>query len=299
MKIVILGSNSFLAQYLIREILNHDMEPVLYGVETQPEFRDLPFFPFKLPEIQLDLREITESDVIIYTAGAGIQTDLKEPADLLYELNSFFPVKLFNHLASAKFKGKIITFGSYFEIGDEPEKRYYTEEEVATSSKKITTHYPSSKRILTRYLTSSPLLPDFFHFILPNLYGKGENPNRLIPYIIQGIKSGTEIRLTAGTQVRQYIHAADVARAVMAWVMKSPSPGLYNLCNKEPVEIRALAGTIYKILNKEADFHNLNFGLNQRADTVMPFLLLDDEKTRRVMDFQPAISLIEGIKSYL
>jgi nucleoside-diphosphate-sugar epimerase len=275
------------------------MEPVMYGLELQPEFRDLPFSPFKLPEIQPDLREIANSDVIIYTAGAGIQTDLKEPADLLYELNGFFPVKLFNYLASAEFKGKIITFGSYFEIGDEPEMRYYTEEEVAVSSKRTTTHYASSKRILTRYLTSSPLLPGFYHFILPNLYGKGENPNRLIPYIIQGIQSGTEIRLTAGTQVRQYIHAADVARAMITWVMRSPPPGLYNLCNREPVQIRTLVETIFKTLEKDADFHNLNYGSNQRADTTMPFLLLDDEKTRRVMNYQPAISLIEGIKSYL
>ena len=214
-------------------------------------------------------------------------------------MNAFQPIKLLNQLAQNKYKGKFISFGSYFEIGNETGQRFYTETEVALSNNPVPNHYASSKRILTRYLVSSPDLPEYFHFFLPNIYGKGENPNRIIPYIVNSIRQGTEIKLTSGSQVRQFIHTSDVAKTVLNVISNDYPEGIYNLCNNEPVQIKTLVKTIFKVMSCEKEFEKLNFGTNQRADTAMPFLLLDNEKSESTFLIKSFISLEDGIITYL
>ena len=299
MKVAIIGSNSFLAKYITREFVRCNIRLSLFGRSAPAEFPELEFYRFELPEKPIILTPLLEFDIIIYTAGAGVQSGLKESLDLTYELNSFSPIRLFNFLSENGFKGKVISFGSYFEIGDEREERYYTELDVVSSNKSVPNHYASSKRILTRFLVSAPVLPLYFHFILPNIYGKGESSNRLVPYLINSITQGTEIKLTSGSQVRQYIHAQEIVKVVLKVVNNEFPTGLYNLCNVEPVQIKELVKNVFKVMGKESDFSKLNFGNNQRADTAMPFLLLNNNKSKEILKFQPGITLEEGIKSYL
>jgi nucleoside-diphosphate-sugar epimerase len=299
MKVALIGSNSFLAQYILREFLQFNITPELFGLFKNPENPELVFHRFQWPDFPINLASLLNFDIIVYTAGAGIQADLQEPRELIYELNSFLPIRILNFLSVNNFRGKVITFGSYFEIGNEPEPHYYTEEEVAVAQNHLPNHYASSKRILTRHLASSPYLPLSYHFILPNIYGKGENPARLIPYLINSVKQGTEIKLTSGYQVRQYLHAADIARVVLLVSTTSHPGGLYNLCNREPVPIRSLVERVFTIMGREAEFQAVRFGNNQRTDTSMPFLLLNNDKAQVVLDFLPSVSLEDGINSYL
>ena len=299
MKIAIIGSNSFLASYLIREFMAANMELVLFGESPSNEFPDLPFTRFKVPEFPLNLSFLADKDVIIYTAGAGIQADLKEQSEIIYELNSFLPVRIFNFLALNGFKGKVITFGSYFEIGNEPLAHHYTEDEVATSRHAVPNHYCASKRILTRFLSSAPGLPVHYHLILPNIYGKGENQNRIIPYLLDALMRGSEIKLTSGSQVRQYIHVNDISRAVLQFILNTYPKGLYNLCIRDQVQIKTLVRSVYRLMDREVEFNRLDFGKNQRNDTTMPFLLLENKKTLEVLEFQPSITLEEGLRTYI
>jgi nucleoside-diphosphate-sugar epimerase len=153
--------------------------------------------------------------------------------------------------------------------------------------------------MLTRYLHSAPGLPLHYHLILPNIYGKGENPGRIIPYLLDSLQRGSEIKLTSGSQVRQYLHAADVASCVLHLFQNTYPAGLYNLCNREAVQIRALVKTVFRFMHREGDFGMLDFGKNQRNDTSMPFLLLENKKTLETLGFSPSVTLEEGIGTYL
>ena len=210
-----------------------------------------------------------------------------------------FPIRLFRSLSSAGFAGTLFTFGSYFEIGTETEERFYTEEALAASRNPITTHYATSKRLLTRFLDSAPGLPRHFHLVLPNLYGAGENANRLIPYLVNAVRAGGELRLTSGTQVRQFIHVSDVTALVLALMQGNHPPGIYNLCRREPLRIKDLVRLVFSLLGREEAFHSLSFGSNERPDTQMPFLLLENRKAEHLLDFHPAVPLEAGIRSYL
>ncbi len=299
MRVAILGSNSFLAKYIIRELVFNNIKPVLYGTSCSLEFPLLNFTLFKFPEHQIDYSDLLGFDAIIYTAGAGIQTDRNETPQIIYELNSFIPIRLSNRLAANNYKGKLITFGSYFEIGSEIKKKYYSEDEIVASLNKAPNDYCASKRLLSRYLSSSPQTPYFYHLILPNIYGKGENIQRLIPYLINALKNNEKIKLTSGEQVRQYIHAADIAKTVLDIIKENYPKGFYNVCRTETIQIKDLVRKIFVLCGQRDRFNNLNvFGSKERSDTTMPYLLLNNAKAINTFRYQPLISIEEGIKTY-
>jgi hypothetical protein len=52
-------------------------------------------------------------------------------------------------------------------------------------------------------------------------------------------------------------------------------------------------------MGKGGNYDTIPFGQGVRADTSMPFLLLDNSKTKTIMNFMPVISLESGIQTYL
>ncbi len=301
MNVAIIGSNSFLAEYIIRELLNNNIKSVLYGKYPSPEFSSCQFNVFNFPSSPIDYSQLLAFDSIIYTAGAGVQVNKNETIGNVYELNSFYPIRLSNALASNNYQGKLVTFGSYFEIGNESDRRYYSENEIITALNEISNPYGNSKRLLSRYFSSftdSPFL--YYHLILPNIYGKGENSQRLIPYLINSIKNNEEIKLTNGEQVRQYIYASDIAKTILDIITGYYPKGFYNLCQNEAIKIKELVKKVFVICNCLERFNSSRlFGSKQRSDTAMPFLLLNNEKAQKTFAFQPTITIEEGIKSYL
>lgn len=300
MNAAIIGSNSFLAQYIIRELAGNNINAVLYGSSPSEEFPSLNFEVFNFPEHEIDYTGLLDFDSIIYTAGAGIQANRNETPEIIYELNSFTPIRLANTLSANSYKGKLLTFGSYFEIGNEINEKYYSENEIVTCLNEVPNHYCTSKRLLSRYLSSFLPVLNFYHLILPNIYGKGENTQRLIPYLLHAIANNEPIKLTSGEQVRQYIHAADIAKSVLDIINENYPNGFYNLCRSEAIQIKSLVKKIIAVAGKTDILSELNlFGTKDRSDTAMPYLLLNNTKAVNTFRYQPQISIEEGIKTYL
>ncbi len=74
-------------------------------------------------------------------------------------------------------------------------------------------------------------------------FGPGENASRLVPTVIRSLLAGREALCTAGTQVRSFLHVADVGDAFAA-LLDSPVPGAVNIGSGEPIAIAALIGRI-------------------------------------------------------
>ena len=293
MKVAILGAHSFLAQSVIRQLhANASWEVVLYGNFTEENDRQK---YYRIPENSPDAAALSGFDAIIYCAGAGVQSNKKYPKNIIYEVNAFEPVRIMNLLSESNFSGKFITFGSYFEIGDYPSQTPLREDEVLLSQYPVPNDYCLSKRMFSRYIRNQNGA-DFksLHYILPNIYGYGENENRLIPYLVRSINKGEKLALSSGTQIRQYLHVDDIARAVVA-NLQNDSEGVFNLGSHEIISIRELVAAVIKASEEtvEADFG----AVNQR-DQAMKYLALNFEKAADMLKFSPEISLEEGIKGY-
>src|SRR5205814_8914752 len=89
-----------------------------------------------------------------------------------------------------------------------------------------------------------------------NVYGPGEDPNRLVPYLIRQLIAGSACGLTSGEQVRDYIHADDLAAALWA-LARTDAKGAVNVGSGERVSVKDVALKIAGMLGGK---HLLNFG---------------------------------------
>jgi dTDP-6-deoxy-L-talose 4-dehydrogenase (NAD+) len=75
------------------------------------------------------------------------------------------------------------------------------------------------------------------------LYGEGEDPRRLVPYIRDRLSSGKEAELTTGNQIRDFLDVRDAADLIVDSALGSVL-GAVNICSGIPVTVRQLAEKI-------------------------------------------------------
>ncbi len=75
------------------------------------------------------------------------------------------------------------------------------------------------------------------------LFGAGEDPRRLVPYIRQQLDCGKEAELSSGTQVRDFLDVV-VAGQQIAKVTMGNIQGAVNICSGVPITVRQLAEQI-------------------------------------------------------
>ena len=291
-RIAIIGSTSFLARYIITDLEKEDHLLTLFSREKT---NDIHFYStFAYPNSIPDYGVFLNYDVIIYAVAGGVQSSKKYSSDEIYALNAFLPVTLSNFLDENNFKGKLISFGSYFEIGGQSKLNSFTETEVALSNFDVPNQYCLSKRLLTRFVNDSISNINHYHIILPSIYGKNENENRLIPYLISSLENEKNLELTAGTQIRQFLHAKDVSEFVLMICNQSLEKGVYNLASDQYNWVKDVVEIVFNHFGK--DFSEV-LGKIQRQDESMQVLLLDNSKAKKT-GWKPKINLKAGISDY-
>ena len=296
--IAVIGANSFLATHLLRELERFPYHLHLWGRRAVEVAGDNAFSVFNYPDAPLQLEQLLSFDAIIFTAGAGIQSNVPTSSDAIYEVNAFLPIRMIQFLQDQGFGGQVITFGSYFEIGNSLEAEAYSEEAYITNANAVPNNYCISKRLLTQYISQKlpQLAFSLTHFVLPNIYGVGENEARIIPYLVASIEQNLPISLTSGTQRRQFLHVRDVAAAVVG-VLERPAAGIFNLGSQDVLSIRELVQLVMDQASGKA-LPEVSFGTVAKKDAGMQFLALNDEKARRELGWRPVVRLQEGIREY-
>jgi nucleoside-diphosphate-sugar epimerase len=236
-------------------------------------------------------------DAILNFSGGGVQSNSVETNIDIYRINLFFPIEVIGFLAENNFRGKFFSFGSYFEIGFNDEVKYFTEKEICKSDGIVPNIYCDSKRLLTKHFSNSIHNLKWFHLILPNIYGHGENDNRLIPYLISSLKKGQPLRLSSGEQVRQYLHVKDLCRLIFELTERDVKADIYTIPSFEQnIQIKDLINNIFKFFSKKEN----DWEVVQTRDQGMSVLLLDGTKIKNILpSWRPEISLNQGISEYI
>lgn len=116
------------------------------------------------------------------------------------------------------------------------------------------------------FLTVEQILKDtdtsFLWARLFYLYGKNENPMRLVPYIHSRLKQGEIVELTKGDQVRDFLDVAIAAEMIVTEAL-GDSRGATNICSGIGITVRRLAE---EIADQYGRRDLLKFGL--RADNL-------------------------------
>jgi dTDP-6-deoxy-L-talose 4-dehydrogenase (NAD+) len=101
------------------------------------------------------------------------------------------------------------------------------------------------------------------------LYGEGEDPRRLVPYIIDKISHGEVAELTSGKQVRDYLDVRVAAKRLVE-IAYSDVTGAVNVCSGKPITVKDLA---FEVAARYGDTRLLNFGVREDNSMDPPFIV--------------------------
>lgn len=296
MKIAVIGTNGLLSDCIGRYCNKNNYQLNMYGL-TKPEGHAYnSYHPINLINEDLNYIELLESDMIFYAAGAGIQSNIKENAEIIYNLNVTVPVKICNNLKLNGYTGAFVSFGSYFEIGENQENHCFTENELLQSQRKVVNDYSVSKRMFSRFISSAEIPFKTWHFILPTIYGEKEAPHRLIPYTIHALKTNSSIAFTSGEQVRQYIYIDEVVDIIFKAFTANITSGLYNISGSETLTVKELVSSLFAVFNRLLP--DSVFGKTERTDTGMKNLQLNGQKLQQAIGYQPKIKITDVYDRY-
>lgn len=124
------------------------------------------------------------------------------------------------------------------------------------------------------------------------LYGPGEQPGRLVPAVTRALLAGEAVPASDGRQVRDFLHASDVAGAFVA-LLGSEVCGAVNVASGEPVTVGAVIETIAARIGRP---ELVRWGEIARGESDPDTLLADVTRLREEVGFAPAIGLEEGLR---
>ncbi len=128
------------------------------------------------------------------------------------------------------------------------------------------------------------------------VYGVGEGPERLLPYLIESLRNDAKVDLTAGEQVRDLLYIDDVTAAFLTVLERTDLPpgAVYNVCSGKPVRIKDIAFSVARAMNKSEKLLLLG-KRDYRKDEPM-WLVGDNSLFTGATGWSPGINLQEGIE---
>jgi len=125
-----------------------------------------------------------------------------------------------------------------------------------------------------------------------NVTGPGEDRNRLLPLVAQSVLAGREVPLTAGTQVRDFLHVDDVADALVQ-ALYAARPGAYNVSSGQGTPLLQVLTELAQALGDPA---LLKFGERRRGEHD-PDSVIGSNEAMRELGWCPRHDLTQTIAS--
>ena len=129
------------------------------------------------------------------------------------------------------------------------------------------------------------------HARIFNVYGPREDERRLVPHVVCSLLRGVACDLTAGTQIRDYLHVEDVASALLA-IGTSDVTGAINVGSSRPVSVADVAQTIAQELGRP---DLLNLGARSERTGDYPCLYADARLLCERTNWRPRYDLESGL----
>jgi len=232
-------------------------------------------------------------DVVVNLAAAGVTPSDRDPSTLT-QINSFLPCALAVIARDAGAKA-FIQIGSSAEYARTATSEPITEESPLENEKL----YGASKAaaaLLTQAFGAQIALPVMV-LRLFNVFGPGEAPHRLLPSLVTKLNKGQGVSLSAGTQIRDFIHVDDACAGITAAVdalLANPAlAGCYNLSTGIGTTVKDFALIVAGAMQSEIEL--LRFGeLLMRPDD-LPYVVGCPDKFTQKIGWKPNLSLLEGV----
>lgn len=126
-----------------------------------------------------------------------------------------------------------------------------------------------------------------------NAYGPGQTPDRVIPEIITRALRGERLRMTQGTQTREFNYVEDLADGFLQAATAAGAEGtLLNLGCGQDVSIREVTTTILALMGNPID---AEFGAIPERPTEIPEMRCDPTRAQQLIGYRAKTSLSDGL----
>lgn len=302
-RVLIAGASGFIGSNLARDLLAHEYEVHIAIRKTSNLWRlnDI------LPEIDnhylnessfLEFSYILESvkpDVLINAIGAEQMKNLGDE-DRTWFGNFTILMNIAKAIRSSP-NIFLLQSGSSFEYGRSSVNHNPLKEEIECDP---VSEYGISKLLATEYLKylgrndklSGAVLRIF------NAYGKFEDKNRLIPYLILKSLSGERIVLKNPSVSRDFVHISDIAEAFRSAIVNEDrlrdKLHIFNVGTGIFHSVEEVANCVRRITRSNQTVEIERSDL--RPENQIPGPLADINKATTLLGWKPKLTMDEGLK---
>jgi nucleoside-diphosphate-sugar epimerase len=125
------------------------------------------------------------------------------------------------------------------------------------------------------------------------MFGRDENPRRLIPAIIRSVLRKEEVALSSGRQIRDFLDASDIGLGLAALLHADTVSGAVNLASGCAVTLREVGRMLANLAGQPEAL--LKFGALPDRDGEPASLVADVSRLTRDVGFAPAHTLEERL----
>ena len=156
--------------------------------------------------------------------------------------------------------------------------------------------YGKSKQAISKMLQCSPNKIKKYNLRLFGVFGDGEQNHRLIPSVINAIKSTRTIELSDCKQIRDFVNVKVVSEIVIRIIENRAIPdGLYNIGSGIGIKIDELL-----LKSVPTPKHNLlKFAAKKRRDTDLDKQIACIKKSNKALGLKKVLNSYMDVMTYL
>lgn len=278
MRVLITGACGFIGHHLVEHLIkNTDFEIVVldaltYASKGFDRLRDICCYDdkrihrlcadFTLPIADGLAQEIGEVDYFIHMgAQTHVDNSISDPWPFI-QSNVVGTYRVLEFAKTLKGMKKMIYFSTDEVFGPAPVGVAYKEWDRYNSGNPYAATKAGGEELCLAWANTYGV-PVFITHTM-NVFGERQDKEKFIPRVIRAVQNGTEIKIHADktktiSGTRMWVHARNVASAVLFLLDKGEKGDKYNIVGEREVSNLAMAETIAKILDKELKYEMVDF----------------------------------------
>lgn len=298
-KVVVTGATGFIGKFLVRELLRQNVNVIAVVRKKSYNKKDILELPVKIVECDLQdfsilstLIEDKDIDAFFHCAWQGVSgVEIKDQTIQMKNIKSTLDAITAAHDMNI---GTFVGCGSIHErecIYEMSKDKEITDLVFMYKASKVAAHWMGKAKAGNYGMR-------FFYPQIINAYGEEENSARLVNSLIRSILKGESINLSAGTQMYDFIHVTDVARALYLIAEKGVNGREYVIGSGNPKPLKEYlikVGEVANSLRDDGKVVPLAFGKISKNVISLPKEQLDISSLQNDTSFEPVIDFDEGI----
>ena len=315
-RILITGGAGFIAHHIIEKFLNEtnyeivtldrldvsgNLNRLAYVLELNPKWKkrlSIVWHDLKAPLNDMVVKQIGHIDYVFHlAAGSHVDRSIEYPMEFVMD-NVVGTANILDYARlHLKNSLKMFLYFSTDEIfGPAPEGVFYKEDDRYRCGNPYSATKAGAEELCMAYENTYKMPIIVTHTM--NVFGERQHPEKFIPLVIQKVRDGETLIIHADRTLkkagsRHYIHATDVADAIV-FLMKNYKVGeKYNIVGKEETDNLELACMVASIMGKPLNYTMVDFH-SQRPGHDLRYAL-SGEKMRK-MGWEPKKLLKERLR---